>query len=161
MISKNLLTYTTLQRLETISSTLLQCIQRTLDERTLGIIFRAEVLQKKKKKKIWWRRTRQISNSGEEKLEGFLSLPLTVFLYLQRSEKKRAHTPRWTQGMKVVGSESPTFLSRSFVNGIRGCDGLLESSERGGGLDGAGGLVDRDLKAFRCKHPLLLANSAT
>ena len=102
MISKNLLTYTTLQRLETISSTLLQCIQRTLDERTLGIIFRAEVLQKKKKKKIWWRRTRQISNSGEEKLEGFLSLPLTVFLYLQRSEKKRAHTPRWTQGMKVV-----------------------------------------------------------
>lgn len=48
MISKNLLTYTTLQRLETISSTLLQCIQRTLDG---GIIFRAEVLQKKKKKK--------------------------------------------------------------------------------------------------------------
>ena len=58
--------------------------------------------KKKEKKKIWWRRTRQISNSGEEKLEGFLSLPLTVFLYLQRSEKKRAHTPRWTQGMKVV-----------------------------------------------------------
>ena len=160
MISKNLLTYTTLQRLETISSTLLQCIQRTLDG---GIIFRGEqrFCKKKEKKKIWWRRTRQISNSGEEKLEGFLSLPLTVFLYLQRSEKKRAHTPRWTQGMKVVGSESPTFLSRSFVNGIRGCDGLLESSERGGGLDGAGGLVDRDLKAFRCKHPLLLANSAT
>lgn len=48
MISKNLLTYTTLQRLETISSTLLQCIQRTLDG---GIIFRGEQRFCKKKRK--------------------------------------------------------------------------------------------------------------
>lgn len=44
--------HTILQRLETISSTLLQCIQRTLDG---GIIFRvsrgAEVSKKKKKRK--------------------------------------------------------------------------------------------------------------
>ena len=160
MISKNLLTYTTLQRLETISSTLLQCIQRTLDERTLGIIFRAEVLQKKKKK-------RKSDGGGRGKYQivarknskaSFLSL--SRFFCICSEARRSVHT-RLGERKGWKWSESPTFLSRSFVNGIRGCDGLLESSERGGGLDEAGGLVDRDLKAFRCKHPLLLANSAT
>lgn len=158
MISKNLLTYTTLQRLETISSTLLQCIQRTLDG---GIIFRAEVLQKKKKKK------RKSDGGGRGKYQivarknskaSFLSL--SRFFCICSEARRSVHT-RLGERKGWKWSESPTFLSRSFVNGIRGCDGLLESSERGGGLDGAGGLVDRDLKAFRCKHPLLLANSAT
>lgn len=124
--------HTILQRLETISSTLLQCIQRTLDG---GIIFRvsrrAEVSKKKKNENVnlAWRRTRQISNSGmwrgkTRRLPLSLSLSLTVFLYLQRSEKNRAHTPRWTQGMKVVGpSHLLSYLARlsTASEGVTGC----------------------------------------
>lgn len=103
----------------------------------------------------------QIVGCGEEKLEGFLSLSLFLsrFFCICSEARRTVHIRQVNARDESGRSESPTFLSRSFVNGIRGCDGLLESSERG--LDGAAGLVDRDLKAFRCKHPLLLANSAT
>lgn len=137
-----------------------------LHSRWRNYISRRKGYQKEKKKKtkmsIWCGRTRQISNSEmwrENSKASSLSFSLSQFFCICNEARRTVHTrlgerKGWKWSVRVTYFRISLVCQRH--QRVWRVGGILRT-----GAGWSAGLVGRDLKAFRCKHPLLLANSAT